>query len=65
MLYLQRNGIAWQIPPGRIEDRYRDGVYLPWDNWQAAESVKGYKQGNFGEYRKELQNATHVQRLRG
>ena len=28
MIYLTNGRVAWQIPPGRIEDRYREGVYL-------------------------------------
>jgi hypothetical protein len=62
MLYLQRGNIAWQKPPGRIEDRYRDGVYLPWDNWQTVDSVIVFQPVIFGEFRKELVSCAPINR---
>ena len=54
MIYLERNGIAWQIPDYHgIAERYRTRIYLPWDNWQVKKTLpKSYGKGRFGELRK-------------
>ncbi len=54
--WLTNGRVAWQIPPGRIANFFRCGLYVAPESWEVERDesrLAGWKRGECGEIRKE------------